>query len=217
MFSGIVKGVGRVLEQAERGEDRRLTIGLGEVVLPEIQPGDSVAVNGVCLTAVDCDAERFSADVSVETLSKTTLGKLKVGDGVNLESALRMGDSLDGHLVTGHVDGVGRVESMVESARSIVLRIRTEGALAPYIARKGSVTVDGVSLTVNDVENATFQVNIIPHTRENTVIAAYQPGTAVNIEVDIIARYVERLARCGEAAEGIDLELLKDHGYTSQE
>lgn len=217
MFSGIVKGVGRVLEQADLGEDRRLTVGLGDVALPSIRPGDSVAVNGACLTAVAADADRFTADVSVETLSKTTLGELKVGDGVNLEAALRMGDSLDGHLVTGHVDGLGRVESLVEAARSIVLRIRTEEALAPYIARKGSVTVDGVSLTVNDVENATFQVNIIPHTRENTVIAGYRPGTAVNIEVDIIARYVERLARCGDGAAGIDLELLKSHGYTSQE
>ena len=217
MFSGIVKGVGRVLEQSDLGDDRRLTIGLEDVVLPEIRPGDSIAVNGVCLTAVACDAKRFSADVSVETLSKTTLGDLQVGDGVNLESALRMGDALDGHLVTGHVDGVGRVERVVESARSSVLRIRTEGALAPFIARKGSVTVDGVSLTVNDVENATFQVNIIPHTREITVIAGYRPGTAVNIEVDIIARYVQRLARCGDEAAGINLEQLKSHGYTSQE
>ena len=128
-----------------------------------------------------------------------------------------MGGSLDGHLVTGHVDGVGRVESLVDSARSVVLRIRTEEALAPYIARKGAVTVDGVSLTVNDVENTNFQVNIIPHTREITVIAGYRPGTAVNIEVDIIARYVERLTRFGYEAAEINLELLKSHGYTSQE
>lgn len=217
MFSGIIKGVGRVLEQANLGDDRRLTIGFADVVLSEVRPGDSISVNGVCLTAVACDAERFSADVSLETLSKTTLGDLQVGDGVNLENALRMGGSLDGHLVTGHVDGVGRVESLVESARSIVLRIRIEGVLAPYIARKGAVTVDGVSLTVNDVGNTNFQVNIIPHTREITVIAGYQPGTAVNIEVDIIARYVERLARCGYEAAEINLELLKSHGYTSQE
>ena len=159
----------------------------------------------------------FSADVSLETLSKTTLGDLQVGDEVNLENALRMGGSLDGHLVTGHVDGVGRVESLVDSARSVVLRIRTEEGLAPYIARKGAVTVDGVSLTVNDVENTHFQVNIIPHTREITVIAGYRPGTAVNIEVDIIARYVERLTRFGSKAAEINLELLKSHGYTSQE
>lgn len=217
MFSGIVKGVGRVLEWADLGEDRRLTVGVADVALPEIEPGQSIAVNGACLTAVTCDPRQFTADVSVETLSKTTLGALKVGDAVNLESALRIGDSVDGHLVSGHVDGVGSVESMKESARSIVLRIRVDQALAPYLARKGSVAVDGVSLTVNDVEDATFEVNIIPHTREMTVIAGYRPGTAVNIEVDIIARYLERLARFGGASAGINLELLKSHGYTSQE
>ena len=217
MFSGIVKGVGSVLEQVEVGGDRRMTIGLEGVALPELQPGHSVAVNGVCLTAVACDTGRFTADVSVETLSTTTLGDLAVGDPVNLENALRMGDSLDGHLVTGHVDGVGRVESVVEAARSVVLRIHMDKALRPYIARKGSVAVDGVSLTVNTLENSAFQVNIVPHTREMTVIAGYRPGTAVNIEVDIIARYLERLAQCGDESAGINLELLKGHGYTSPE
>ena len=169
------------------------------------------------MTAVTCDPRRFTADVSVETLSATTLGDLKVGDAVNLESSLRMGDPLDGHLVTGHVDGVGRVVGVTEEARSIVLRIETDEGLAPYIARKGSVAVDGVSLTVNAAENGTFQVNIVPHTREMTIIAGYRPGTAVNIEVDIIARYLERLARGGSESPGIDLELLKSHGYTSEE
>ena len=217
MFSGIVNAIGTMAQVDAINKGCRLRVLTGALPLDMVRIGDSISVNGVCLTAVACDAERFSADVSLETLSKTTLGDLQVGDGVNLENALRMGGSLDGHLVTGHVDGVGRVESLVESARSIVLRIRTEGALAPYIARKGAVTVDGVSLTVNDVGNTNFQVNIIPHTREITVIAGYQPGTAVNIEVDIIARYVERLARCGYEAAEINLELLKSHGYTSQE
>jgi len=217
VFSGIVKGVGRVLEQADVGGDRRLTIEFKGVALPELQPGHSVAVNGVCLTAVACEAERFTADVSVETLSTTTLGELTVGEAVNLENALRMGDSLDGHLVTGHVDGVGRVEGVAEAARSVALRIQTDKALAPYIARKGSVAVDGVSLTVNAVQNGTFQVNIVPHTREMTVISGYRPGTAVNIEVDVIARYLERLAQRGDESAGINLGLLKSHGYTNQE
>jgi riboflavin synthase len=193
MFSGIVKGIGRILERADTGGDQRLTIGVKNIALPELHPGNSIAVNGVCLTATVCDSESFMSDVSVETLSTTTLGNLTEGDSVNLENALRLGDSLDGHLMTGHVDGVGRIESVEEAARSIMLRIQVDGMLAPYIARKGSVAVDGVSLTVNAVKNATFQVNIVPHTREMTVIAGYRPGTAVNIEVDIVARYLERL------------------------
>ena len=216
MFSGIVRGVGKVLEQADRGGDRRLTVGTEGVALPVLELGDSIAVNGACLTAVVCGADRFSADVSTETLSATTLGSLAVGDPVNLEGSLRMGDSLDGHLVTGHVDGVGHVLN-VEESRSVVLRIETDKALAPYIARKGSVAVDGVSLTVNAIRNNTFEVNIIPHTRDITVISGYRSGTAVNIEVDIIARYLEHLARGGDDSSGVNLELLKRHGYTSKE
>ena len=206
MFSGIVKGVGRILERADAGGDQRLTIGVKSVALPEFHPGNSVAVNGVCLTVVVCDSECFTSDVSVETLSMTTLGDLTEGDSVNLENALRLGDSLDGHLLTGHVDGVGRVKSVEEAARSIMLRIQVDEVLVPYIARKGSVAVDGVSLTVNAVENTTFQVNVVPHTREMTVIAGYRPGTAVNIEVDIVARYLERLVQCRDGSAGINLE-----------
>ena len=217
MFSGIVKGVGRVLEAVDLDADRRLTIGLSDVELPELQPGQSIAVSGVCLTAVACGRGRFTADVSPETLSATTLGDLQVGDRVNLESALRLGESVDGHLVTGHVDGVGRVQSLRASARSVVIRIRVDPRLAPFIARKGSVAVDGVSLTVNAVEDAAFEVNVIPHTREITVIAGYRPGSAVNIEVDLIARYLQRLARHAAGSEAIDPEPSKRHGDTSQE
>ncbi|MCY3730135.1 MAG: riboflavin synthase [Rhodospirillaceae bacterium] len=217
MFSGIVKGVGRVLEAVDLDADRRLTIGLTDVELPGLQPGQSIAVSGVCLTAVTCGQGRFTADVSLETLSATTLGDLQVGDGVNLESALRLGEPVDGHLVTGHVDGVGRVESLRASARSVVIRIRIDPRLAPFIARKGSVAVDGVSLTVNAVDDAAFEVNVIPHTREITVIAGYRPGSAVNIEVDLIARYLQRLARHAAGSEANDPEPLKRHGDTSQE
>jgi len=217
MFTGIIKGVGRILKQTEVGGDRRLTIEIGDAGLPALKPGDSVAVNGVCLTAITCDAAAMTADVSLETLSATTFGELSVGARVNLESSLRMGDSLDGHLVTGHVDGVARVVSVGQAARSVTLRIEAGAPLARYIARKGAVTVDGVSLTVNTVENATFEVNIVPHTREMTIMGEYRPGTAVNIEVDIIARYLERLALGGDETPGVNLELLRDHGYTSQE
>ena len=193
MFSGIVRGMGRVLDSADLGGDRRLTIDTREVALRPLATGHSIAVNGVCLTVVDCGDERFSADVSLETLSATTLGELSRGDHVNLESALRLNDTLDGHLVTGHVDGIGRVVSVEPMARSTEIRIALDRAFMRYIARKGSVAVDGVSLTVNVVHDGAFDVNIVPHTSDVTVISDYRPGRAVNIEVDIVARYLERL------------------------
>ena len=215
MFNGIVKGTGQVLEYADVGDDRRVTIGFKGADLPALRPGDSVAVNGACLTVIDSKGERFSADISLETLSKTTLGDWRVGDTVNLESALLLGDSVDGHFVTGHVDGIGRIESLVESGRSIVFGIRIDEELTPFLARKGSIAVDGISLTVNDIENLTFNVNIIPHTRDITVIAEYRLGTAVNIEVDLIARYLGRLAKHEKNPQSININLLKNHGYTS--
>ena len=193
MFSGIVRGTGRVLDSADLGGDRRLSIGTHGVALPQLATGCSIAVNGVCLTAVDCTDEWFSADVSLETLSATTLGELTRGDRVNLESALRLSDTVDGHLVTGHVDGIGRVAGVEPAARSTEVRIALDEALMRYIARKGSVAVDGVSLTVNAVHEDAFDVNIVPHTNDVTVISEYRPGRAVNIEVDIVARYLERL------------------------
>ena len=198
MFSGIVRGVGRVLESADLGGDRRLTIDTGGGALPPLETGCSIAVNGVCLTAVECGEERFAADVSLETLSATTLGELSGGDPVNLESALRLNDTVDGHLVTGHVDGIGRVVAVEPAARSTGVRIALDGALTRYIARKGSVAVDGVSLTVNAVQAGAFEVNIIPHTIAVTVISEYRRGRAVNIEVDIVARYLERLRAFGD-------------------
>jgi len=185
--------VGRVLDSADLGGDRRLSIDTREVPLPPLATGCSIAVNGVCLTAADCVDERFSADVSLETLSATTLGELSRGDRVNLESALRLSDTVDGHLVTGHVDGIGRVVGVEPAARSTQVRIALDEKFMRYIARKGSVAVDGVSLTVNAVHDHTFDVNIVPYTSEVTVISEYRPGRAVNIEVDIVARYLERL------------------------
>lgn len=215
MFAGIVKGKGRVLGQVDRGGDRELTIALDGVDLGRIRPGDSIAVNGVCLTATACVDDRFAADVSAETLAVTTLGRLAVGDPVNLEGSLRLGDAIDGHLVYGHVDGVGKVVAVGEAARSIRLEIEHPEALGRYIAVKGSVAVDGTSLTVNSVDGDRFTVNIVPHTRELTVISGYARGTPVNIEVDIIARYLERLGQHEEPA--ISHEMLKRHGFASHE
>ncbi len=211
MFTGIIKGVGRVAESSEAGGDRRLTIDLDGLELPALTVGDSIAVNGVCLTVTSCDAGRFCADVSVETLQVTTLGSLDVGARVNLEPALRVGDALDGHFVMGHVDGIGRIRALASAARSQRLELEMPSGLAPYVARKGSIAVDGVSLTVNAVSGNVFEVNIVPHTREMTVISGYRVGTAVNIEIDMIARYLERLAT---AEGGVDMELLRRHGFT---
>jgi riboflavin synthase len=197
MFSGIVKGVGRVSALDEIGGDRRLVIDFSGIELGPLQPGDSVAVNGVCLTATTCDQATFSADVSNATLAATTLGSLATGAAVNLEPSLRLGDSLDGHLVSGHVDGVGRVLKRQQDARSVVFTMELPAPLARFVAQKGSVAVDGVSLTVNAVDNNRFTVNVIPATMERTIIANYVVGGAVNIEVDIIARYLDRLRTTG--------------------
>jgi riboflavin synthase len=211
MFSGIVSGTGSVIELGGSGGDRRIVIGTAGVDLGTVAAGDSIAVNGVCLTALEPAAASFAADVSGETLARTTLGRLGRGDRVNLEASLRLGQTLDGHLVYGHVDGVGRVAALNPAARSLELVVEVPGPLARYLAVKGSVTVDGVSLTVNTVAKYRFSVNIIPHTREITVISGYRSGTPVNIEVDMIARYVERLLTAG--SPGVSLETLKRHGF----
>jgi riboflavin synthase len=193
VFTGIVRGVGRVLEVSQAGSDRRVAIGFAPGVLEGLTIGASIAVNGVCLTATDVGPGRFTADVSGETLAVTTLGALTVGAGVNLEPARKLGDTLDGHLVTGHVDGVGRVVEIKPEGRSTRLTIELPPGLDRYVARKGSVAVDGVSFTVNAVSARRFEVNVIPHTLSQTIVGDYEPGRAVNIEVDIIARYAERL------------------------
>jgi riboflavin synthase len=212
VFSGLVKGVGRVAARTDLGKDQRFTIELGSVALPPLVVGASIAVNGVCLTVVTAAGDRFTADVSGETLAVTTLGRLAAGSRVNLESPLRAGDPLDGHIVSGHVDGVGEVVAVEPAGRSLIVTIDVPAPLARYVAMKGSVAVDGVSLTVNAVRGARFAVNIIPHTQEKTVIGDYKAGTAVNIEVDLLARYLERLVQA-QGDESIDMTFLKKHGY----
>lgn len=201
MFTGIIQDVGRILALEALGGDTRLTVAVDRLDLARVAPGDSIAVAGVCLTALALDARAFSADVSRETLALTTIGDWRVGRRVNLEPALRAGDALGGHLVSGHVDGVAEVSTRADDARSQRFRIRVPQALARYIARKGSVALDGVSLTVNTVEQQEFEVNLVPHTLAATTLAGLGVGDRVNLEVDQIARYVERLAEFSKAAQ----------------
>jgi riboflavin synthase len=193
MFTGIIQGVGTVRGIEPRGGDVTILVDAGDVPLDEIQIGGSIAVNGVCLTATRLEPGMFAADVSRETLSLTTLGQWAPGTRVNLEKALQAGQALGGHYVTGHVDGVGSVVSRHDDARSVRVEFEVPPELGRYIARKGSVCIDGVSLTVNGAEGARFDVNLVPHTLAVTVLGDYRPGTRVNLEVDIIARYVERM------------------------
>jgi riboflavin synthase len=193
MFTGIVQDLGRVVSREMRGVDARLVIATKNLNLANTAVGDSISVQGVCLTVTSLTKDSFSADVSHETLSLTTLGELEVGSAVNLEPALRAGDRLGGHLVSGHVDGIAHVTSTSHDGDSLRVQVTVPGALARYIARKGSVTLDGVSLTVNEVEGVTFGVNLIPHTQTVTTLGKLKPGARLNLEVDQMARYLERL------------------------
>jgi riboflavin synthase len=197
VFTGIVQGIGRVAGVDPIGGDVRLRIAAGPVSLEGVGIGDSIAVNGACLTAVEIGGGGFAADVSRETLSLTTLGELAAGSPVNLENALRAGQALGGHYVSGHVDGVGQVLSRRDDARSVRIEFEVPPGLGRYVARKGSICVDGVSLTVNGVNGRRFDVNLVPHTLELTTLADCRPGSRVNVEVDIIARYLERMLEAG--------------------
>jgi len=216
MFTGIIQAVGKVVALEPKGEDVRLRIGIGKLDLSDVVIGDSIAVSGVCLTAVELPGDGFWADVSGETLARTTLGALRPGAEVNLEKALTPTTHLGGHLVSGHVDGVGSVADRREDGRSVRFWIKAPDGLARYIAEKGSICVDGISLTVNGVNGAEFELNIVPHTLRETTMGAYAPGREVNLEVDIIARYLERLLlgeRAAEPGSGISAAFLAEHGF----
>lgn len=218
MFTGIIEAKGEIQSLAPRGGDVALAVLTGALDMSDVQLGDSIAVNGVCLTVTSLPGRGFTADVSGETLALTSLGALKAGSVVNLEKALTPTTRLGGHLVSGHVDGVGTVRSLCPDARSTRIDIEAPAALARYIAQKGSITVDGISLTVNSVSGAVFSLNIIPHTQDMTTIGTWQAGTRVNLEVDIIARYLERLLlgeRAAEpgAGEGLSMAFLAEHGF----
>lgn len=193
MFTGLIEGVGRLRQREPRGGDVRLHVEVGTLPFTDVAMGESIAVSGVCLTVVAFDASSFAADVSTETLSLTTLGGLADGQALNLERAMRPTDRLGGHLVSGHVDGVGRVLSVHEDARSQRWRFAAPAPLLKYIATKGSICVDGVSLTVNAVDGEGFEVALIPHTVSHTAFSSTRVGDPVNLEVDLVARYVERL------------------------
>ena len=193
MFTGIVQDVGRLTGREARGGDVRMVFAFDRIETAGLHIGDSLCVQGCCLTVVEFQGRGIAADVSRETLSLTTLGDLVVGSRVNLEPSLRVGDPLGGHLVSGHVDGVGEIVAIREDARSTRVDVTVPAELARYIARKGSVAVDGVSLTVNEVRGNLFGVNLIPHTQQVTTLGALAVGARVNIEVDQMARYAERL------------------------
>ena len=202
MFTGIIQSVGRIAAIEGDGQDIRLRIEAGKLPLDSVALGDSIATSGVCLTVTELPGDGYWADVSPETLSLTTLGQKSVGDAVNLERSLTLNTPLGGHLVSGHVDGVGRIESLVEDARFWRVGVTAPANLARYIAVKGSICVDGTSLTVNQVTGARFELTIIPQTWEETVFSEYAVGSAVNLEVDVIARYLERLMQHDQVDSG---------------
>ncbi len=211
MFTGIIRDKGRIQSMQRVGGDVRLRVRSNRLPWSTYTIGESIAVNGVCLTAVELYDDGFDMDVSTETLDVTALKTLTQGSEVNLEPALAMSDRLGGHLVSGHVDCVGVVKSRGNDARSIRFTIELPAEYARYVAKKGSVCVDGVSLTINSVSGTTFDINIIPHTAKETIIDSYDVGTIVNIEVDLLARYLERLL--GKDEDGLSIDTLKEHGY----
>jgi len=217
MFTGIIQSIGEVAAIEPKGDDARVRILTNQLDLDDVQLGDSIAVNGVCLTAVELPGDGFWADVSGETLSVTTFKSLSVGTKTNLEKALTPTTRLGGHLVSGHVDGIGKIVERYNDGRSVRFHIQTPDEMAKYIAEKGSVCVDGISLTVNAVKGAIFELNIVPHTLQETTMGQFKVGTEVNLEVDIIARYLERLILGDKAADakssGISMDMLSEHGF----
>ncbi len=222
MFTGIIEALGTIRALTPKGGDVRVYVETGKLDLADVKLGDSIAVNGVCLTAVQLPGDGFWADVSRETLACSAFDDLKAGSKVNLEKALTPSSRLGGHLVSGHVDGVGEVIAREDNARAVQFRIRAPRELAKYIALKGSITVDGTSLTVNGVNGAEFELTIVPHTLGETIMADYRPGRRVNLEVDLLARYLERLLLGDKAAEataaahgssGLTETFLAEHGY----
>ena len=211
MFTGIIAALGKVQAIDAKGGDVSLDVAMQKLDLSDVILGDSIAINGVCLTVVEINDKQLVFDVSRETLDRSSLGTLKTGSQVNLEKALAVGDRLGGHFVSGHVDGLGECIQREASARSIKFRFIVPVGLERYIAEKVAICIDGTSLTVNNAAENWFEVNIIPHTLQETIIKTYQVGTKVNLEVDLIARYLERLLP--EKQTGITHETLSKHGF----
>ncbi len=216
MFTGIILSVGKIKAMSPKSGDCMLTIDVGKLPMEDVKLGDSIAVNGVCLTAVELGDQYFVADVSNETLSRTTLATAVVGTPVNLELALAPSTRMGGHIVSGHVDGLGEVIAKKPDARSFRFRFKAPDELARYIAEKGSICIDGISLTVNEVDGSVFSVNIVPHTLKETTLGNTEIGAKVNLEVDLLARYMERLMQGETAVEPSDpvtQELLQKAGF----
>ncbi len=218
MFTGIIEALGTITKLERRGEDIRLTVSSDKLDMSDVALGDSIATNGVCLTVTDMGSDYYCADVSAETIKYTGFAHYRSGSKVNLEKAMRPVDRFGGHIVSGHVDGVGTVARIEKHTDYVEIWVKAPTSLAKYIAHKGSITVDGVSLTVNDVNGAEFMLWIIPHTLQETVIGTYKPGTSVNLEVDVVARYLERLMLGDKAAEpnaksGISMAFLAENGF----
>lgn len=216
MFTGIILAIGKITAIERKAGDFRLTINTGKLPMLGVQLGDSIAVNGVCLTAIALGAQYFCADASNETWSRTTLSHAAVGASVNLELALTPSTRMGGHIVSGHVDGIGKVVDKKADARSLRFTVQAPDNLAKYIAEKGSICIDGISLTVNEVNGARFGVNIVPHTLQETTLGAAGVGAEVNLEVDLLARYMERLMKGDAAAKpcaGVTEDLLKNSGF----
>lgn len=215
MFTGIISAVGHIAKIDAQNGDWKVTIHTGQLDMSDVQLGDSIAANGICLTAISFTENTYVADVSGETLKVTTAGDWKVGTEVNLEKALRLQDRLGGHLVSGHVDGVGEVKGITQDGRSWRYEIEAPWALAKYIAAKGSICINGISLTVNQVKGCVFDVNIVPHTRQETTIKSFQEGTKMNLEVDLLARYLERMMNAPQAptTSSITSQFLAENGF----
>lgn len=223
MFTGIIEAVGHIAAIEMQSGDMRLYVRTGGLDLSDVKLGDSIATNGVCLTAVELPGDGFIADVSRETLAHTRFHNLSVGEAVNLEKALMPSSRLGGHIVTGHVDGLGEIVKREDDARSIRFTLKAPANLQPYLAAKGSVTVDGISLTVNAVAGDNVELNIVPHTAQETIMTAYEAGRMVHLEVDIIARYLERLLSSSghkqsqdeqqPDATGLSMETLMANGF----
>jgi riboflavin synthase len=209
MFTGIIESMGTVKQLARKGEDARLFVDTS-MSLDDLKIGDSIAINGACLTVIEKTGNIFSADVSAETIARTNIKLLKSGEKVNLEKSLRVNSFLGGHLVLGHVDGMGKIQEKVTKANSIQFGVEIDNELSRYVVEKGSIAVDGISLTVNRCEKNRFYVNIIPLTARNTTLAFKKVADLVNIETDIIAKYVEKFLNPGK---GIDMNFLAEHGF----
>lgn len=218
MFTGIIEAVGKVLSSSQTAGDMRLVIDAGGLDMADVKLGDSIATSGVCLTVIDFGKNWYAADVSLETIRRTTLLHWKTGTLVNLEKALLPTTRLGGHLVSGHVDGLGQITLVRKDARSLYFEVKAPDELAKYLAEKGSITVDGISLTINHLNGALLSLNLVPHTAQQTTIKQWQAGSQVNLEVDVLARYLERLLLGDKAAQAtaqssIDISFLAENGF----